>query len=43
MRIAKSRNQFCYNMAHTSCAWKKSFDIIVSGLPGNRDLPENYD
>ena len=35
--------QFFYNIADTTWAWRNSFIIIVSGLPGNRDLSESYD
>ena len=31
-----------YNIAGTNSARRKTFIIIASGLPGNHDLPENY-
>ena len=31
-----------YNIAGTNFARRKAFIIIASGLPGNHDLPENY-
>ena len=34
--------KFSYNIAGTNCARRKTFIIIASGLPGNHDLPENY-